>query len=180
MAQSAQVGHNDNVVYRGQNFHLQTEDSGLQHPHIITHLFMDDGRILKSQKCSYEHLRELQGSSEQIRLMMREQHQSMFIKLRQGEFDSLIAHASIIPASTPTTTGAATTISPGPTTQRQQQPSFSELPPLPPPRMVSSIPVSGRYEKSANELPTEAFKTNPRSDQSLNALILSYLKEDLK
>ena len=49
----AQVGFNNNVKYKGLVFHIQTEDSGLDKPHIITHLFADGGRVIKSHKRSY-------------------------------------------------------------------------------------------------------------------------------
>ena len=42
------LGYNNNVRHKNRVFHIQTEDSGVKHPHIITHLFMDGGRILKS------------------------------------------------------------------------------------------------------------------------------------
>ena len=43
---SPQLGFNNNVRHKGRVFHIQTEDSGIKHPHIITHLFADGGRIL--------------------------------------------------------------------------------------------------------------------------------------
>src|SRR5262245_53745436 len=49
----AQVGFNNNVKYKEHVYHVQTEDSGLDKPHIITHLFADGGRIIKSHKRSY-------------------------------------------------------------------------------------------------------------------------------
>ena len=49
----AQVGCNNNVKYKNQTFHIQTEDSGLGKPHVITHLFADGGRVIKSHKRSY-------------------------------------------------------------------------------------------------------------------------------
>src|ERR1700723_923889 len=53
----AQVGFNNNVKYKGQTFHSQTEDSGLDKPPVITHLFADGGRVIKSHKRSYaEHV----------------------------------------------------------------------------------------------------------------------------
>src|SRR5271168_2380428 len=51
--QRAQVGFNNNVKYKGKHYHTQTEDSGLSKPHVITHLFADGGRIVKSHKRSY-------------------------------------------------------------------------------------------------------------------------------
>ena len=87
---SPQLGYNNNVRHRGRLFHIQTEDSGINHPHIITHLFMDGGRILKSVKKSYaEHV----GSDtlkETVKSLMKEQHKAMFIALRDGQFDELV------------------------------------------------------------------------------------------
>src|SRR5437879_2317147 len=42
----AQVGFNNNLKYKEHEFHVQTEDSGLRLPHIITHLFADGGRVI--------------------------------------------------------------------------------------------------------------------------------------
>src|SRR6185295_7093963 len=84
------LGYNNNVRHRGRLFHIQTEDSGINHPHVITHLFMDGGRILKSVKKSYaEHV----GSDtlkDTVRVLMKEQHKAMFIALRDGQFDELV------------------------------------------------------------------------------------------
>ena len=40
------LGYNTNVRHRGKIFHIQTEDSGVTHAHIFTHLFADGGRIV--------------------------------------------------------------------------------------------------------------------------------------
>src|SRR5882762_4828417 len=83
------LGFNNNVRHKGRVFHIQTEDSGVRHPHIITHLFADGGRILKTTKTSYaEHVGE-NGLAETVRAMMQEQHKAMFIALRDGQFDHL-------------------------------------------------------------------------------------------
>ena len=49
------VGFNHNVRYKDQVFHIQTEDSGLKSPHIITLLYVG-GTILASKKTSYAEL----------------------------------------------------------------------------------------------------------------------------
>src|SRR6185369_15903979 len=91
--QSPLLGYNNNVRHRGRVFHIQTEDSGIKHPHIITHLFMDGGRILKSVKTSYaEHIgKDKLGDT--VRQMMKEQHKAMFRALRDGEFDAVVDDA---------------------------------------------------------------------------------------
>src|SRR5690348_1895778 len=101
--QSPLLGFNNNVKHRGRLFHIQTEDSGIKHPHVITHLFADGGRILKTVKTSYaEHLGN-ERLSDLVRELMKEQHKTMFIALRDGEFDHVFDDA---PASR--VNGAAT------------------------------------------------------------------------
>lgn len=88
--QSPLLGYNNNVRHKNRVFHIQTEDSGVQHPHVITHLFMDGGRILKSIKKSYaEHVGN-DDMSNIVRQLMKEQHKAMFIALRDGQFDHLV------------------------------------------------------------------------------------------
>ncbi|MBL9027037.1 MAG: hypothetical protein JNL21_32875 [Myxococcales bacterium] len=87
---SPQLGFNNNVRHKGRVFHIQTEDSGVKHPHIITHLFADGGRILKSTKTSYAEFLEDQELPKKVRALMQEQHKAMFIALRAGKFDHMI------------------------------------------------------------------------------------------
>jgi hypothetical protein len=97
--QSPLLGYNNNVRHKNRVFHIQTEDSGIKKPHIITHLFMDGGRILKSVKTSYaEHL-GADGMSDIVRGMMKDQHKAMFIALRDGQFDHLVDPGGAPPAS---------------------------------------------------------------------------------
>jgi len=88
--QSPLLGYNNNVRHKGRVFHIQTEDSGVNHPHIITHLFMDGGRILKSVKKSYAEHVGTENMSETVRVLMKEQHKAMFASLKEGAFDHLV------------------------------------------------------------------------------------------
>lgn len=84
------TGFNTNVRYRGRVFHVQTEDSGRSHPHVISHVY-HGGIILASEKREYsEHLGEedLPGV---VRRLMEEQHKIMVSRLKGGEYDGLIA-----------------------------------------------------------------------------------------
>ena len=84
------LGYNNNIRHKNRVFHIQTEDSGVRHPHVITHLFMDGGRILKSVKTSYaEHL-GVDRMGDVVRKMMKDQHKGMLIALRDGQFDVII------------------------------------------------------------------------------------------
>ncbi|MGK4000131.1 hypothetical protein [Sorangium sp. So ce1024] len=98
-APSPLLGFNNNVRHKGRLFHIQTEDSGIRHPHIITHLFADGGRILKTTKTSYaEHVGQA-TLAETVRGMMKEQHKAMFIALRDGQFDYLFDDTAAPPTS---------------------------------------------------------------------------------
>src|SRR3974390_3390770 len=83
------LGYNNNVRHKGKVFHIQTEDSGVKYGHIITHLFMDGGRILKSVKTSYAEYVGNERMAEVVREMMKQQHKAMFIALRGGKFDAI-------------------------------------------------------------------------------------------
>ena len=86
----AQLGFNNNVKYRGRTFHIQTEDSGLDRPHVITHLFADGGRVIKSHKRTYaEHVRR-DDVALFVRQLMKSQQIEMALALRQGQFDAII------------------------------------------------------------------------------------------
>jgi hypothetical protein len=84
------LGYNNNVRHKGRLFHVQTEDSGVKYGHIITHLFVDGGRVLKSVKTSYAEYVENDRRADIVRDMMRQQHKAMFIALRDGHFDSAL------------------------------------------------------------------------------------------
>jgi hypothetical protein len=91
----AQVGFNNNVKYGGNVFHIQTEDSGLDRPHIITHLFADGGRIIKSNKRSYAAEVKRDDVAAYVRQLMKGQHMEMAIMLREGTFDEVIAGRAV-------------------------------------------------------------------------------------
>ncbi len=87
-APSPLLGFNNNFKHKGSVYHIQTEDSGVKHPHIITHLFADGGRILKSIKTSYATYVGDPMMGEVVKQMMKEQHKAMIVALRDGAFDA--------------------------------------------------------------------------------------------
>jgi pSer/pThr/pTyr-binding forkhead associated (FHA) protein len=87
----AQMGFNNNIKYKGQVMHVQTEDSGLDAPHIITHLFADGGRVIKSHKRDYAQAVSRTDVAEFVRGLMKAQHLEMVALLREGRFEAIIA-----------------------------------------------------------------------------------------
>lgn len=88
------LGYNNNVRHAGRLFHIQTEDSGVRYGHVISHVFADGGRILKSVKTSYSKYIGDDRLVEIVREMMRQQHKAMFMALRDGAFDALMDGSS--------------------------------------------------------------------------------------
>jgi hypothetical protein len=91
----AQVGFNNNVKYKDHTYHIQTEDSGLDKPHIITHLFADGGRIIKSHKREYSAEVSRADITQYVRTLMKGQQVEMAIMLREGRFNEIIAGRAV-------------------------------------------------------------------------------------
>ena len=84
------LGLNNNIPYKGNVFHVQTEDSGKQSPHIFTHLF-HGGDILATKKVDYHDILQVEGLEDIVRELMKEQHQSMIKELQSGVYEDKIA-----------------------------------------------------------------------------------------
>ena len=84
------LGFNNNVRHRGRIFHIQTEDSGVKFPRIVTHLFADGGRIVKTTRTDYSEHLDKTDMATVVRGMMKEQHKAMFAALRAGDMDPLL------------------------------------------------------------------------------------------
>src|SRR5512138_2477552 len=67
-------------------YHIQTEDSGLENPHIITHLFVG-GNVIASKKTSYADIVGAENLAQVVRELMEEQHKEMLRNLISGLYD---------------------------------------------------------------------------------------------
>jgi len=83
------AGFNTNFRHRGVLFHVQTEDSGLANPHVMTHLFQG-GNIMVSEKRDYAALlgdREGEELEAAVRKLMEGLHKTMLKQLSAGLHD---------------------------------------------------------------------------------------------
>jgi len=87
------LGFNNNVRHRGRIFHIQTEDSGVKNPRIVTHLFADGGRIIKTTRIEYSEHVTRPDMQTFVRSLMKEQHKGMFTALRMGDLDQMLETA---------------------------------------------------------------------------------------
>jgi hypothetical protein len=92
----AQIGFNNNIRAKDQVFHIQTEDSGLNSPHVVTHLFADGGRVVKSHKRIYAAAIDTEADiGAYVRQLMKAQHLEMVFALRDGQFDEILAGKAV-------------------------------------------------------------------------------------
>src|SRR4051794_38519461 len=80
------LGYNHNVRYAERLWHVQTEDSGVQNPHVFTHLF-HDGTILATKRLDYDPTSEVIA----VQKLMQVQHKTMLRELKSGVFDEKIS-----------------------------------------------------------------------------------------
>ncbi len=200
---SPQVGFNNNVKHRGRVFHIQTEDSGVARPHIITHLFVDGGLIIKSTKTEYADVVDSPDLPTVLRKRMKEQHKAMFIDLREGRLDAVIDEVLGATKDKPsrvrksTAPQARKARSKPPSRRRSRAPEqAAKVRSQPPSTMHEQAPVvplaqrpassaSGRYgatrPSAAFSAPDSSsiFGNSSISEQSLDDVILSYISADL-
>jgi hypothetical protein len=81
------AGYNTNVPYKGTVYHVQTEDSGLRNPVIVTLLYRQ-GTILASKKVNYSHVAASPEYKGLVRELMKEQHRAMIRELIAGRHTS--------------------------------------------------------------------------------------------
>lgn len=78
------IGYNTNVPYKGKNYHIQTEDSGMTNPCIVTHLYYE-GAILSSAKTNYSGIIGHPEFEKELRELMKRQHREMIRTLISGK-----------------------------------------------------------------------------------------------
>lgn len=165
------VGFNHNIKHKAKMYHVQTEDSGLDNPHIITHLFVG-GNILASKKTSYADIVGAENLAQVVRELMEEQHKEMLRNLVNGVYDDLdVAYAQ-----------QAASYQPGQIHADGRQVQLQAGVSLPPPQSIPPEVLAARREPApvlrADGAET-LFGEDLISEKSLDEVILSYLAEDL-
>ncbi|MBX5482621.1 MAG: hypothetical protein IRZ16_12400 [Myxococcaceae bacterium] len=168
--EKAVTGFNHNIKHKGKVYHVQTEDSGIANPHIITHLFVG-GNILASKKTSYADILGAENLQEVVRELMEEQHKEMLRNLINGVYDNIDSVAAVRhyqPGQLATDQEAA---------QTKLSPGINPSPPPPQPLPPEVIAARELKEKpKINEVGVETlFGEDLISEKSLDEVILSYL-----
>ena len=168
------VGFNHNIKHKGKMYHIQTEDSGLENPHIITHLFVG-GNILASKKTSYADIVGADNLTQVVRELMEEQHKEMLRNLINGVYDDIdAAYGSKAGHFAPGqihADGRTVHLQPGVAMPADSGPKAL------PPEVIEARrePTPVMHGDGAETL----FGEDLISEKSLDEVILSYLAEDL-
>ena len=157
-------GFNTNIRYRGVLFHVQTEDSGRDNPHIITHLFYG-GNIMASEKSEYADLLESESFDAEVRGRMESQHKAMLKRLTRGEYDAGI-EARL---------GADTWQDAAGDSAATLPPDAPQTPVSPPPAAESAEPAATAKEELAR-----AFGDRTVSQKPLDEVVLDFLVENAR
>ncbi|MBJ6802006.1 hypothetical protein [Geomonas propionica] len=147
------LGFNHNIRYRGELFHVQTEDSGVANPHIITLLYRG-GTILASAKTGYADILTTQQLELVVESIMKEQHKEMMRRLKNGEFDARIFPEGVPGAAAEVNRPAAAPPAASPAPQEApEQPAPARPPqqasPAPPP---PTVPPASPAHRSLDEV----------------------------
>jgi len=145
------VGYNHNIRYKGEVFHVQTEDSGINSPHIITLLYRG-GNIIASKKTSYADIVKMGNLNQVVEELMKEQHKDMLRRLKSAEFDARLGLEGVVDAP-------AEAAAPQPRPVVVSAPSITQPPQEPPPP----------------PLPPSVNREVPAKKQSLDDLIFDFL-----
>ncbi len=154
-------------------YNIQTEDSGLENPHIITHLFVG-GNILASKKTSYADIVGAENLGQVVRELMEEQHKEMLRNLINGVYDDIdaafAAQAQSFQPGQLVDDGRAVQLRPGQVMGAPREPQL-------PPEVVAARQQPAPVLR--NDGAETLFGEDLISEKSLDEVILSYLAEDL-
>jgi hypothetical protein len=165
------VGYNTNVRHKGNLYHIQTEDSGVKRPHVITQLFADGGRIIASEKTSYQEHLEAENMAAIVKQLMQEQHKRVFIGLRDGVYDEdgpAEADSSVADPGTPPAKVTTEVLDHAAARLIEGSPHYEQ---------IRAGSVSGQRISQAPAVP---FGHDVLTQKTLDEVILAYLAQDLE
>lgn len=152
-------GINTDIQYKGEVYHVQTEDGGPSNP-LITTLLFKGGAIFSSKKTNYGEILQSASYQEAVKELMKEQHKSMVRDLASGKFERP-------PAET------------GPGRKTDQTADRKVADKAGQPNKIVSVQeeTAGVKEPPSKPDQTTADQKRPAQKKSLDDLILDYLSK---
>ncbi len=165
------VGFNHNFRYKGEVYHIQTEDSGAKNPQIVTLLYCG-GTILVSKKISYAELGPTDNLSTLVEEMMKDQHREMLRRLKNGELDDVIAGQNPSPPPVQVSVQAPVQVA---ERQSETQAAAAAAVAVPAAVPVAAVAVPAAVPVAAVPAVAPVAEPSAGNDLSLDDIILSYL-----
>ena len=156
-------GFNTDFKYRGETYHVQTEDNGVGNPVVVTLLY-HKGAILASRRTPYHDLVGKPGFEQELMALMKNQHKDLMRALLAGAYDKNGAAPAIAGSSGRHPADAAAAVA-GATAKPATKPFVSPAPVAPP-----------RATPAATCVPLQATATRTAA-LTLDEAILHYLEE---
>jgi hypothetical protein len=113
-------GFNTDFKYRGETYHVQTEDLGAGNPFVVTLLY-HKGAILASRRTSYRDLAGKPGFERELMGLMKTQHKDVMRALLAGAFDRDGVAPAVAGGKGKQPAVAAAVAAPPPAQQHQQR-----------------------------------------------------------
>jgi hypothetical protein len=100
-------GFNTDFKYRGETYHVQTEDNGVGNPVVVTLLY-HKGAILASRRTPYQDLVDRPGFEQELMVLMKSQHKDIMRSLLAGAYDKNAGGSGKNPADAAAAVAVAT------------------------------------------------------------------------
>jgi len=149
------TGFNNDFKYRGETYHVQTEDLGAGNPFVVTLLY-HKGAILASRRTSYRDLAGKPGFERELAGLMKAQHKDVMRALLAGAYDRGGVAPAVAEGKGEHPAVAAAVAASSPVQQQREQAS-----------------VAGRTTTSAAATPSPAAEPHPGAT-SLDKAISGY------
>lgn len=175
-------GFNHNIRHKGKLYHVQTEDSGKDNPHIITHVFVG-GNILASKKTSYADIVKADRLEQIVRELMEEQHKSVLRNLINGVYDNATEQpAGSVKEQAPPPEIAAPANKPAAAAKPAPAPNATVVSPQPVAAKSQPAPAQPAPQAAAAAAARPAARPanpppQPSKERSLDEIILAYLAD---
>lgn len=150
------TGYNTDIRHEGVVYHVQTEDSGVDNP-VIVSLVYQGGRILASRKTSYAQILSTENLVPKIRDLLEKQHRAMIRAVLTGTLN--------------------TTAKSGP--EPKTEPVLSE-PAAHPPQAAAGLQAATLHPQPPAETgPAPAQAPASATEKNLDQVILEYLASEM-
>jgi hypothetical protein len=177
------TGYNTNIKHLDRICHVQTEYSEKSQPNVVTHVFIDGGRIIATRETKFG-TQACQDFSriDFVRCLIKIHHRSIVLALESGKFDTrFAANASKsprldveAPLNLETVHAALRQAKHGGKPTQAMTPAVAESPTMQPMASVTKLTSAGS--------PTETLRslTNFIADDDLGALVLNDIANEAR